>query len=632
MDIVVSEPFRAASAVWVTPNGGWSLTLVCKVTFMLTPNVTTLADVPIPPLANDVYLNGDPKKELYGAGDLVPSKALTDVVLVGRAYAPGGAPMRSLTVRLAVGDIDKRFEVFCDRVFWQGQVLEGQPFSSMPLAYERAAGGPNTTNPVGISFDAPPDAHGSVAIANLQPVGASVVRPGDRFAAVGYGPISPSWPERVAKLGRLAGSFQLQAHRTQPLPRELNDAFFNCAPRDQQIRGLRGDEPLVLENLNPTVPHLVTRLPGVSPQVTWVAAGTSTEENIAMNAATLHLDTERGLGTLTWLGKKNLRHNTDTGKIVVTERLRHRTSQVPSAPTAAPIPRIFGANTGEDTGTVVAPADGGRASTLPFENPAAQDGRTAAPSIPRGPALPFSAPYSPWVQPAISQSDRILPLDPEDTGTLAGSVRSAESALPFGVSPKPTFPVAEAIQQQLSPTPLAVVIPPEPQPPPPALSEPPALLTEEPELLETKAPTSSPLARYTVAKCGQITASIARRRSERAAILSSHDLDEATWAEVSAHWNSAIQAGLQRGDTKLLDAFDDGYVTQLEAERGEVTVPDYARLLLADERGHMSVALTELGLPRGAMLRLERVWGRRIGEDPNLDEDIDRALDELRNA
>ena len=44
----------------------------------------------------------------------------------------------------------------------------------MPLGYERAAGGPDTSNPLGVRADARPNTYGMVALPNLQPPGLQI--------------------------------------------------------------------------------------------------------------------------------------------------------------------------------------------------------------------------------------------------------------------------------------------------------------------------------------------------------------------------------------------------------------------------------------------------------------------------
>lgn len=177
----------------------WALSIVCKATFLLAPGTSQLADVQEELFDVDGYWDDDPQRCLYAPSDLVPVKPRADVLLVGHAFAPGGRPARSVVTRLVVGEMEKRIEVWCDRIFWhEGQLLEGQPFVKMPLRYERAAGGPGTWNPVGMRHDAAPDAHGAVRIPNLQAV-AAMVHPGQPLSP----PPSPSQSSPLVSIDSL---------------------------------------------------------------------------------------------------------------------------------------------------------------------------------------------------------------------------------------------------------------------------------------------------------------------------------------------------------------------------------------------------------------------------------------------
>jgi hypothetical protein len=117
------------------------------------------------------------------AQTVVVNKPKADVVLVGHAYAPAKQPARSWMTRLVVGELDKSIEVWCDRAIrWQdGTLLEGPRVTTVPLVWERAAGGPETSNPVGMRFDAAPDRYGTVPVPNLQPPGMFVSSRADTF-------------------------------------------------------------------------------------------------------------------------------------------------------------------------------------------------------------------------------------------------------------------------------------------------------------------------------------------------------------------------------------------------------------------------------------------------------------------
>jgi hypothetical protein len=76
----------------------------------------------------------------------------------------------------------------------------------------------------------------------------------------------------------------------------------------------------------------------------------------------------------------------------------------------------------------------------------------------------------------------------------------------------------------------------------------------------------------------------------------------------------------------LLKAYDAAYVAQLEKERGPITIDEYARLVIASERGQVAPTLTELKLPRGAVLRIERVWLDKVADDPELAANVRKAI------
>lgn len=68
-----------------------------------------------------------------------------EVLLLGRAHAPGEEPVAEMRVRLAVGEVRRELDVIGDRV-WRGEgetarPSRPRPFRSMPLVYERAFGG-----------------------------------------------------------------------------------------------------------------------------------------------------------------------------------------------------------------------------------------------------------------------------------------------------------------------------------------------------------------------------------------------------------------------------------------------------------------------------------------------------------
>jgi hypothetical protein len=303
MDVVSVCPLPIASVVWQPRRGTWAQTVVAKATILLAPVESTLAHDQERPNDDENHWSDDRARSLYAPSDLVPFKPRADVVLVGHAYAPRKEPARSVVARLVVGEVDKAIEAFCDRTWAPDRTLrEGARVAKMPLRWERASGGPETWNPVGMRLDARPDMYGNVPAPNLQPVGRMLSDPKDFVEPVGFGPIAASWPSRREKLGRHAASWSTAAWADQPLPEDIDPSFFNAAPRDQQLDAIRPNERVILENLHPEHARLSTNLPGLAPRAFVERRGAGAQE-ITMTCDTLWIETDRGICTLTWRGQ-----------------------------------------------------------------------------------------------------------------------------------------------------------------------------------------------------------------------------------------------------------------------------------------------------------------------------------------
>ena len=187
--------------------------------------------------------------------DLVRTKPGTDVVVHGHAHAPGSRPTPVVAVRLTIGSVSKTLRVFGDRVWEQGLLSrspgEPQPFISIPIRHERAWGGKRADsdacdpwNPVGVGADAVPDK----PVPNIELPDSPFRSPKHKDPPAGFGPIPCDWQPRV----KLAGTYDdvWQKERQPLVPKDFQDAYFRCAPVDQQVDGfLKGGEVVVLRNL-----------------------------------------------------------------------------------------------------------------------------------------------------------------------------------------------------------------------------------------------------------------------------------------------------------------------------------------------------------------------------------------------
>ncbi|MCA9297411.1 MAG: DUF2169 domain-containing protein, partial [Phycisphaerales bacterium] len=236
MDVVSACALPVGSVVWITWSGAIVLTVVAKSTFLLRSVESRLAEKQDPIFEADRTYYDNPHEALQVATDLVPYKRRADVIVVGHAQAPHGVAVRSFRARLCTLGIDKTIEIQPDRVFTHtGQIREGLPFAKVPLRWQHAAGGPGTPNPVGIWRDAPPDPYGQRLAPRFQPPGLRVTSPSDPIPTLGFGPIAPHWPDRIAKLHHHAQTWDPRRWHERPLPREIDAGFFNVAPPDQQV-------------------------------------------------------------------------------------------------------------------------------------------------------------------------------------------------------------------------------------------------------------------------------------------------------------------------------------------------------------------------------------------------------------
>jgi hypothetical protein len=319
MDVVSASALRLGSLLWQPRRGSYTLTVVAKATFRLAPGEAVFADEQEYPSEIDKYYSGDLARCIYSPSDLVPRKRRADVLLVGHAYAPDGAPVRSLLAWLVAGKVDKEIEVFGDRALKpDGRIAEGPGFAKMSLAYERAAGGPDTANPVGVRTGegARADTYGFVPLPNLERPGRTSIGRSVVIDPIGFGPVSPTWPARRRLLGAHEGVVAGTALKDAPLPEDFDFSYFNAAPQDQQADTISETERIVLQNLHPELPRLVMTLPGLHPRAFVLREGAAPKD-LAMKCDTLWIDTDRAICTLTWRGQVALEARHEPGRVLI---------------------------------------------------------------------------------------------------------------------------------------------------------------------------------------------------------------------------------------------------------------------------------------------------------------------------
>jgi hypothetical protein len=260
-------PFAAERSFVRDMDGAEVWLVAVKGTFAIKPNgELDLAEEQLPVCLSPRYLGEPGKSSLLYDTDLVHTKPGTDVVLLGRVYAPGGYPTPTLDVTMRVGELEKTLRVFGDRHWKQGLVglklTDPEPFDVIPIIYERAYGGADRRssdpakhswdprNPVGVGFAVEPEHLVGQPAPNVEYKGELISSWRQRPRPAGFGPIARDWSPRV----ELGGTYdqKWQDERQPLLPLDFDERYYQCAPQDQQLPGtLRGGERVELINLTP---------------------------------------------------------------------------------------------------------------------------------------------------------------------------------------------------------------------------------------------------------------------------------------------------------------------------------------------------------------------------------------------
>jgi hypothetical protein len=210
--------------------------------------------------------------------DMVPFKPRTDIVLLGRAYSPGGRPAKALDAVLSVGKLQKTIRVIGNRTWGFGAMgpvpSQPEPFETMDLVYERAYGGTDqlggevfALNRIGCGFFAKEDRESleGAPLPNLTEPGQEMPRLRDRPDPVGFAFYPRSNAPRLQYLGTIDDEWSRSI--APELPRNFNPAFYNGAHPSLQLEGyLQGNEQVEIRNLTPEGSLRFT-LPGVRPSV-----------------------------------------------------------------------------------------------------------------------------------------------------------------------------------------------------------------------------------------------------------------------------------------------------------------------------------------------------------------------------
>jgi hypothetical protein len=313
LQVVNHTPFVAELMLFANEQGVDSAYSVIKATYSIHPRLTVAKEqVPIVPVDKP---SGEPgKSSVHYPADACLIKPATDVLLVGHAWAPRAEPVPDLDVTLRVGALAKTVRVFGDRIWKRGMLSPSpsapEPFTCVPLTYERAFGGTDTSraaagtveadprNPFGVGFRGRRttlSAEGG-RLPNLEDPKDLISSPKDRPAPACFGPIPGNWEPRRSFAGTYDEAWQ--KNRAPYLPADFDRRFFQTAPPGLVAPGyLAGGEPVTVENVSPRGTLQFT-LPQVRLRVVYTIAGV--EQERVPNLDTVLIEPDHNRLILVW--------------------------------------------------------------------------------------------------------------------------------------------------------------------------------------------------------------------------------------------------------------------------------------------------------------------------------------------
>jgi hypothetical protein len=259
----------AGYTMGMEPSGRELLVVVVKGTFRIpTEQGATLKlhEEQTPLVMSDVFFGepglSAPKYEV----DFAPRKYKCDVLLNGTAYAPDGKPSDRVVVGVRIGAWSKSFAVVGDRYWFRAggvRATSPQPFTTMPINYDRAFGGADLRhedpgqhaafmpNPSGRGFHKhmiDEWLQGS-PLPNTEELNNSVSEPDGNYRPMAFGPIGRHWDPRYKYAGTYDDKWLADVFPF--LPPDFDEQYYQSAPLDQQLPKPLGEQLVTLLNLTP---------------------------------------------------------------------------------------------------------------------------------------------------------------------------------------------------------------------------------------------------------------------------------------------------------------------------------------------------------------------------------------------
>ena len=300
MQLVNRTPWQAMLQIADLGEPPVAAAVICKATYDLAP------DGLLSPAAEPMPIPGDPIETPFGTlhGELYFKKAGADLCVLGTIRRT--TPVREVMLTLTASTFVHRLLVTGDRVWMptgdKRQPLapsRAQPFTEMPLGYQRAFGGtadyegypaPWPDNPIGRGYYLTVEQAREQPLPNIEPANGPRIRAWDDWPrAAGWGPYPMNWGLRA--------STAVQVDDQKMTVKHVDPSLFNHAHPDLVVPALPPGDSIQIDGLSDrpltvTIPRELVHLR--------VRAGDDTFE------VTSHVD-----GVFIWA---------DAAKLIVTHR------------------------------------------------------------------------------------------------------------------------------------------------------------------------------------------------------------------------------------------------------------------------------------------------------------------------
>jgi len=327
--------FKAGYTVGLEKSGRHCLVVVAKASF----NLPTESSKP-PTLREEdkqieIYLTDSFTGEAgYSApiyeNDYAPIKPKCDVILNGSAYSYPEKETTQTVVRLRISSLDKSFRVKGVSFWKNGKAEKPKPFTKQPFSYDTAYGGSDLdrenstqeeqlyttfiTNPIGQGFYphcSTRELEGK-ALAITEELEQQAIYPNHtNYKAQSFGAVARNYYPRY-KLGGTYDEYW-QEHTRPFLPKDFDEAYYQCTPKEQQIPYPKGGEEIYLKGLTPNG-ELSFTLPSIDIPMEAIKAN-GDREKLSPVIDTLTFEPDLGYFTMVYRAKIKLKrsiHEIDT--------------------------------------------------------------------------------------------------------------------------------------------------------------------------------------------------------------------------------------------------------------------------------------------------------------------------------